>query len=631
MPDPQYRSGDHDHYHDSDQESYTVCSIASSNETTDDQPGAGRTLGMFYSFIGSSIERNLGALADRLGHSPDGTVSRIQKQRLIVASKGVPSNYGWKRKHQVIQELINDRNLDIDSIPPYFLRGLDYSRLLPSSKKKKDQSNVESTKKQALDYIVDLSISDEYIRELLLDKAAVNILNSFRRDPVLRNALLVLDDAELHTRARKLQRSHEDKGTSIDIQAACLRDLAVYLQDHKYSFVAIRYLRQLSWYTSIVLGDAVRKIAEALNANPDIVEFEECDRILEMWMKMVFGERDMINGFSAGLEIIFRYAEKLPRTVGSREFQKLLRDLETRAVDIVIEIIDCIYVHYMLAVLLKVIMDANRQGDGDLWGGRPCLQPLLHALESPPDIALSKFAYKNYPRLTQTITGAGGLRDVCNELTFYASSEDSHVQERAWYCARVLVATDIYCRASMLKALSLTSKIRHPSDFTTFVEKVKVKCPPMSGLFIYYRHCDAEGRLLHVLDIFDYDGRCDRHGCVMEHVMDMGPTWDDIIYLHLERGTAFSSAGYYPILAGHTVDGERAYLALAVLGTKPEDLRVQKRSAGVSAERTPISLDVLVLRWAPDLYEESEDININVGMDATGPFFWRLSEADPRC
>ncbi|THH07035.1 hypothetical protein EW145_g3663 [Phellinidium pouzarii] len=103
---------------------------------------------------------------------------------------------------------------------------------------------------------------------------------------------------------------------------------------------------------------------------------------------------------------------------------------------------------------------------------------------------------------------------------------------------------------------------------------------------------------------------------------------------------AFSSAGHHVLLAGRAANGERAYLAEARFGprflpafcaitdgTKPEDLHIwtslSKRGNDIAfRKRTPVLLYVIVLRYAPDAYANSEK-NYEHVLDATGPFSWR--------
>lgn len=58
---------------------YEVCSLASSNETADDLPGPGRTLGKLYGFLGQRIESGLGRAAERMGYGPKVTALKIQR------------------------------------------------------------------------------------------------------------------------------------------------------------------------------------------------------------------------------------------------------------------------------------------------------------------------------------------------------------------------------------------------------------------------------------------------------------------------------------------------------------------------------------------------------------------------
>lgn len=58
---------------------YTLCSISDSNETADNLPGPGRTLGNAYFFFGRKLENRLSWAAERLLHrGPRITALRIQ-------------------------------------------------------------------------------------------------------------------------------------------------------------------------------------------------------------------------------------------------------------------------------------------------------------------------------------------------------------------------------------------------------------------------------------------------------------------------------------------------------------------------------------------------------------------------
>ncbi|THG98318.1 hypothetical protein EW145_g7446 [Phellinidium pouzarii] len=397
----QYRSGAH--CDDADQESYYACSTLSSNMTADNLPGAGRILGNVYSFLGRYLKSMAGRAAERLGYGPRVTAIRIQKRHKVIrdASRG---HLSWTScSPEEIKAKVKKVENDCKLILKYV------------------RSNVLSTTKEALEQIVDLSVGDEYIRGLLLVMGAVNTIDPLQRDPFIwintslrsssQKVLLVLGDTEVHTLARKCESNHN--------RAACLWALLAYLQDPDHSFVAIRYLRQLSISFHLTLKKVVQKIVEAINANFDTVELEECDRILEMWMEWEFKWVPRVDGRSSILEFILR----LPRTVNSKELQEWLRDLWT--VDI--ETDKLFDAHYKLAVLLEGFAVANRQGDEDLWATyphhHPGLQPLLRVLASPPDIALSRFVYKNISVFERRVPGAEGLRIMCNELTIYASRQ----------------------------------------------------------------------------------------------------------------------------------------------------------------------------------------------------------------
>ena len=58
---------------------YEVCSLSTSNETEDDLPGSGRTLGKLYNFLGQKVESGLSGAAERMGYGPNAIAMRIQR------------------------------------------------------------------------------------------------------------------------------------------------------------------------------------------------------------------------------------------------------------------------------------------------------------------------------------------------------------------------------------------------------------------------------------------------------------------------------------------------------------------------------------------------------------------------
>ncbi|KAH8104232.1 hypothetical protein DFH11DRAFT_1520026 [Phellopilus nigrolimitatus] len=67
----------------------SLCTVSSMNATADNLPGAGCTLGRFYSFAGRHLEVQLGRIAGRLGCGPQATALRIQENSGIVTCTSV--------------------------------------------------------------------------------------------------------------------------------------------------------------------------------------------------------------------------------------------------------------------------------------------------------------------------------------------------------------------------------------------------------------------------------------------------------------------------------------------------------------------------------------------------------------
>ncbi|KAH8115048.1 hypothetical protein DFH11DRAFT_142738 [Phellopilus nigrolimitatus] len=147
----------------------------STNATADNLPGAGRTLGLFYSFAGKHLETRLGRLAGRLGHGPRATALRIQENSGIVTLASVLPRP---------LSLMKARNRKIQK---------DCKRLL-----KYVGSNALSTRGQALDLIIDLSL-DDHIRNFLKVVGAEHLIELAHKELFIRYDC----NASLLSRSRK--------------------------------------------------------------------------------------------------------------------------------------------------------------------------------------------------------------------------------------------------------------------------------------------------------------------------------------------------------------------------------------------------------------------------------------------
>ncbi|KAH8107618.1 hypothetical protein DFH11DRAFT_1168538 [Phellopilus nigrolimitatus] len=194
---------------------------------------------------------------------------------------------------------------------------------------------------------------------------------------------------------------------------------------------------------------------------------------------------------------------------------------------------------------------------------------------------------------------------------------------------------DIYCRKAILEALSTTRYARTP-EFAVLIKTQEVQSTTLRSYQFFNRHCDADGKLVHVCDPSCSEKRT---GETKYHLnFDLGA----VLQLRVQRGEAFSIAGHRPIVAGCTTNEELAYIAMACYskrygqrhyacavteGTKPENLRFQvfDYETGRSRMRAPESFVVYVLRYEAAAYANIWDLAKYGadGLDPTGPFAWR--------
>ncbi|KAH8116576.1 hypothetical protein DFH11DRAFT_1219370 [Phellopilus nigrolimitatus] len=278
-----------------------------------------------------------------------------------------------------------------------------------------------------------------------------------------------------------------------------------------------------------------------------------------------------------------------------------------------------------------------------VWDSYPhsVLRTLFARLFSTPNVIFYRILHeqmgdKDSLSVLPWVVQSEKLRRLSQKLAFFTDSEDQLLSSRARNCVTSLLVIDFYCRAAILRALSTTRYGRTP-EFAQLAESQQVRNIRRIGTLVlmFYRHCDANGKLIH---IYNYDFSCDRD-CTGKGNYDLKLDADVLLQLRVQRGEAFSSVGHYPIVAGRTVNGELAYVAEAFFGLygkrfcavtegmKPENLRlaVSDSDSKTHRMRVPKSFSVYVLRYEPSAYARNGDLDVygSEGLDSTGPFAWR--------
>lgn len=84
---------------------WEICSATDTNETADNLPGLGRTLGRFYAFVGDKLEAKLGFTAERMGFGPRAVVRKIQRIK-IEDEDGYIWNNNRKKAQKKCKQLV---------------------------------------------------------------------------------------------------------------------------------------------------------------------------------------------------------------------------------------------------------------------------------------------------------------------------------------------------------------------------------------------------------------------------------------------------------------------------------------------------------------------------------------------
>ncbi|KAH8116574.1 hypothetical protein DFH11DRAFT_1219359 [Phellopilus nigrolimitatus] len=270
---------------ESDQAS--LCS-ASTNATDDNLPGAGRTLGLLYSFAGRHLEVQLGRLAERLGRGPRATALRIQKNNGIVTrTSALP----------LPLSVVKYRTKKIEK---------DCKRLL-----RYVGSNALSTRGQALDHIIDLSF-DDHVRDLLKLMGAARLIGLAHKELFVRRDY----DASLLSRSRKALISVTDDMLMQDIKELNERHKSMfffrgashiwaYVRDPDRSHIVIRWLVRLGRLVFLFPSMPILNYLNVVVGTSP--EWESIDQLLSSFIGL-FKTRSMhfFDPIATTLEIIAR-------------------------------------------------------------------------------------------------------------------------------------------------------------------------------------------------------------------------------------------------------------------------------------------------------------------------------------
>lgn len=176
----------------------------------------------------------------------------------------------------------------------------------------------------------------------------------------------------------------------------------------------------------------------------------------------------------------------------------------------------------------------------------------------------------------------------------------------------------------MLNALR-TSNPRDICDHGKLVESTKairlMSRPDQvyGSLYVFYRHCDAQGRVVH-LDKPEPELRRDKRECrecTTEHVFVC--PFGSILWMDYHPKEATLPNSIVPILAGRLTNGQDAYVVKA-----DQDHFIHNSDQARAAP----SVSLAILRYAPDAYLGSELPRPSIatpgeGLDATGPYSWK--------
>lgn len=133
-------------------------------------------------------------------------------------------------------------------------------------------------------------------------------------------------------------------------------------------------------------------------------------------------------------------------------------------------------------------------------------------------------------------------------------------------------------------------------------------------------------------------GEC---GATEEHFLQFDP--EDTVVLRISSKEVFSSAGHYPLVAGHTASGlplyihNGAFMAAIRNGTSWSSMRFQRcysdRRRYVSFPDPLATMNIMALKYDPETYPRSEGYMDNArderSMNSAGPYLWTFNRKLP--
>lgn len=203
----------------------------------------------------------------------------------------------------------------------------------------------------------------------------------------------------------------------------------------------------------------------------------------------------------------------------------------------------------------------------------------------------------------------------------------------------------------MQEALSRTPFIHDPS-IEEMVRTSAQKCrpPAQSSIYLcscYIRHCDVEGKIIHVFEGSDKDAEsCARKKCAKEYKLDLCCSSNYSLFSVTRGEEVVIPKNVIPIVAGYSADGRKALLPFHYDSSELSKLVIESdflekrpnveddKSSQSNCHGSPDKIKLYCLRYPLDTYPrlfgpDGFMRGEGAGIDATGPYSWRFTENLP--
>ncbi|KLO12130.1 hypothetical protein SCHPADRAFT_435370 [Schizopora paradoxa] len=241
----------------------TFSSSTRSMATSPDVVGPGRTLGLLFDWLGKGLESFLNKRASQLNLGPEAVARDIRRirrheQTSLMARYAAPYAHLTKAREKQVRKLCE--------------KLLKYVR-----------SHVQSTQLEALYEIMELSMQDRVVREILLNLGIKRLIPNFKETELalaMSKTIYFVENTEIHELWDRLYFSGYSRYGYSSVESEDVKLLKKFLSDPNSSFIVARHLSRLESDSHPgYINNLLAQYFDLTVTNPDIIEWSNLNTI----------------------------------------------------------------------------------------------------------------------------------------------------------------------------------------------------------------------------------------------------------------------------------------------------------------------------------------------------------------